>query len=208
MDDDAIMATDRETFSAQLIFRLEHLFNVFLILRLRTKERSTESADELIATAIKILECMAFTQQYRDKLSEILCGQGWWTVYYAIPSASVLSIELLKLHQYPHRYHSTLPRAKAIRLLSIYLLCLSAVGREEGNYTICQRMHKVVSRVLDEVLEPPPLGSSGSSQTPGLLMPEIDLAAVIEPNDDPEFMDWLQTVDWTKAPWMDPIGGF
>ena len=83
-DDDTIMATEPESLCTQLMYRLEYLFNLFLILRLPGKEKSGDSSSELIATAIQILECMAFVQQYHDKLVDFSFGQGWWLVFYSL----------------------------------------------------------------------------------------------------------------------------
>ena len=209
-DDDKIITTPSENLGTQILFRIEYFFNCFLIERLQTSGES-ENADELIRVSLQLLEQMAFIQRYRDKLVDWIYGQGWWLVYYVLPAASVLCVQLLQKHQYPRQYKSDLPRARAIRALSIYLVNLAAVGPEEGNHKICQRMHKIVERILDEVLEIQPQDNAMTTQTtPGTssTLPDIDLAAVMGPNDDPEFMDWLQTVDWTKAPWMDPMGGF
>ena len=118
-------------------------------------------------------------------------------------------MELLKQHQYPGRYKEDLPRSEVIQLLSIYLLCLSAVGPEDGNYQICQRMHKVVKRIMDEVLGSPQAQQLATPSSSGQLIPDVDISAMMTPNDeDPNFMDWLQSVDWNMAPWMDPTSGF
>ena len=70
-------------------------------------------------------------------------------------------------------------------------------------------MRKVIRRILDRVLEPalwvntmltPPSPASVEMQG---CVPDIDIPSVMGPTDDPDFAEWLGSVDWTRGPWVD-----
>ena len=59
-------------------------------------------------------------------------------VYYGIPSAATLSVELLKQSKGPHELRVSLPRSEIIQNLSIFIGALEWVRPTEGNYTLCK----------------------------------------------------------------------
>ena len=91
-------------------------------------------------------------------------------------------------------------------------------------------MRQVLKRILDQILEtpPPPLppqpvapssslpavsGDVPAIQTteigegtgwPATVPADIDFSAVMGQFDDEEFVDWLNNVDWTRCPWVEP----
>jgi hypothetical protein len=118
--------------------------------------------------------------------------------FYAIPSAGVLSLELLKQEQWPGAAFDAVPRSETIQQLSILISALAAVGPAEGNHAICAQGKVVLQRVLDRILEPP------SKQLPAILTDEgLDLAWLeampphVAAQNDAEFMEWLSG-DWIE----------
>ena len=87
-------------------------------------------------------------------------------------------------------------RSDGIQKLTLFIAFLEWVRPTDGNYTLAQRLKKVIRRVLDYVLEPVPevRGEEGSQFPFDPMLPPFD-----EMND----LDWLNTIDWTQGSWMD-----
>jgi hypothetical protein len=67
----------------------------------------------------------------------------------------------------------------------------------DGNSKLALRLRNVIRRVLDHVLEPP----GPQSEAP----PPFDVPfdpALLEPLDNVQDMDWLNTIDWTQGSWI------
>ncbi|MCJ1475702.1 hypothetical protein MMC13_004365 [Lambiella insularis] len=185
---------------------LEFLLNRFLLERLPDSGSPTNHLS-LLSTAAQMLDRIITLSANRDRLADHQVGFAWAVSYFGIPTAGVLAVELLKQSKYPALYPCTLPRSEVIQNLSIFIGCLGSIRPTQGNYTLCVRMRKVIRRILDQVLEPVP--AFGTQLTPSTLdevppvVPDIDLSSVVGPIDDPDFAEWLNSVDWTKGPWID-----
>ena len=61
-------------------------------------------------------------------------------------------------------------------------------------------MRKVIKRILDQVLDmPPPIlntQESNTSQDPAPL--GLAISSILDPQDEPDFLEWLNSVDWTR----------
>ncbi|KAF7593608.1 hypothetical protein BBP40_011126 [Aspergillus hancockii] len=79
-------------------------------------------------------------------------------LYYGVPSASILTLELLHQSQGIGSHPVPLPRAETIRNLSVFLSCLSWVRRPTyGNYQTCKEAEKKLSHILDQIIDPQPI---------------------------------------------------
>lgn len=64
-------------------------------------------------------------------------------------------------------------------------------------------MRKVIKRILDQVLDlPPPYSrSSRSPENSGFHDPapaDLAISSILGPQDEPDFLEWLNSVDWTR----------
>ena len=131
--------------------------------------------------------------------------------YGGIPAAATLSVELLKQAKYPYEWRPRLSRAETIQGLSQFLACLDWVRPTEGNYKICVRMRKIIKRVLDEILELPnppvpappqayPPHGSERRETQDPRVGDVELSACLsgDGKEEEDFLDWLNSVDWTR----------
>ena len=61
-------------------------------------------------------------------------------------------------------------------------------------------MRKVIKRILDQVLDMPPQISnsqeSNASHDPA--PPDLAISSILDPEDEPDFLEWLNSVDWTR----------
>ena len=68
-----------------------------------------------------------------------------------------------------------------------------------GNYELCTRTKKIIKRILDQVLETsPPSRSLESNPVSGLAPPELTITSMLAPEEEPDFLEWLNSVDWTR----------
>lgn len=202
-------ATNARIYTKQVILSLEFLLNRYLLERLPNDE-TQRSKQALINTAAEMLNRFMILMTIRGKLADYLYDFAWAIIYFGLPSAGVLSIELLKQSQYPQRYGLSLPRSEVIQNLSTFIFCLGTIGPADGTYTICSRMRRVINRILNRVLEPLPIiqandvapSTTDISNQP---ISDNDIRSMMEPIEDPEFIDWLNSVDWRQGPWADML---
>ena len=190
------------------MLKLEFLLSRYLLERLHT-DYAPYSRQAPVDTAIEMLDIVLLMLKNRDRLSDYSFGWSWIIVYFGIPSAGALCIELLKQNQYPQRYALALPRSDTIQNLSTFVFCLTTIRPSDGNYTTCTRMRQVLRRILDQILEPVQPSGNAAVQTavevPDQTLPDIDISSMMGQLDDGEFVDWLNSVDWTRGPWTESI---
>lgn len=95
---------------------------------------------------------------------------GYQICFYGLPTAGVLSIELVHrcsaLHMNssslsPDVAATTFPKSQVIQNLTIFASYLQIIIQShEGNYDICQQARQTILRVLDVVLSPQPTQSA------------------------------------------------
>ena len=60
-------------------------------------------------------------------------------------------------------------------------------------------MRKVIKRILDQVLElPPPPPRQEDDAIPDVAAPDLSISSILAPEDEPDFLEWLNSVDWTR----------
>lgn len=111
---------------------------------------------------------------------------------FTVPSAGVICVELLK--QASSQSVLKFSRSDAIQKLTMFIGFLEWVRPTDGNYLLAGRLKKVVRRILDHVLDPPPKETRDSS------LMDIPIDPMLAPFGE---MDWLNTIDWTQGSWMD-----
>ncbi|KAL8823288.1 MAG: hypothetical protein Q9191_005998 [Dirinaria sp. TL-2023a] len=119
-----------------------------------------------------------------------------------VPAAGALCIALLKQIQ-PTGSSKNLNfhRSETIQNLSVFICCLDWVRPTDAAYNLCGRMRKIISRILDRILNLPPALELAVNAAAGSRIEETP--NVTTSSDDTDFLDWLDTIDWTKGPMMD-----
>jgi hypothetical protein len=198
---------EADMIGSRVMLRLEFLLQSFLLDRLPVAEDDEYIIKQkLMNTSRTILEHIVLLARYRERLGGCSYEMTWVVTYFGLQSASLLAIELIKQHNYPRLYLGTLPRSEIVQLLSVFLFCLDMIGPEEGNYTLCVRVHKVIKRSLDKVLAAPEMDHDRLLTTPGGSrppVPDVDVPTMMGPDNDEDFMKWLTEVDWSRGPWVD-----
>ena len=61
------------------------------------------------------------------------------------------------------------------------------------------RMRKAIKRILDQVLElPPPNPCREENPISDPAPPELAISSILAPEEKPDFLKWLNSVDWTR----------
>jgi hypothetical protein len=83
----------------------------------------------------------------------------------------------------------------------------------DGNYLLSNQAHKALKHTLDRVLSAPPLPSAPTPRPP-VLDPQMDLTTLSVNNnlfadfaqeDGFDFLNWIDSMEWDKGPWMSTI---
>ena len=190
----------------QLMLKLDFLLSRYLLERLHIDD-TPHGRQAFVNTSMEMLDMILLLLKNRDRLLDYSFGWSWIIVYFGIPSAGALCIELLKQNQYPQRYMLSLPRSNTIQNLSTFVFCLTTIRPSDGNYSVCTRMRQVLRRILDQILEPVPASGDAAMQTAAEpannAPPDIDISSVMGQFEDGDFIDWLNSVEWTGGPWTD-----
>lgn len=61
-------------------------------------------------------------------------------------------------------------------------------------------MRKVIKRILDQVLDMPPPNPRTQESNAFLdpAPPDLAISSILGPQDEPDFLEWLNSVDWTR----------
>ncbi|KAL2071253.1 hypothetical protein VTL71DRAFT_12488 [Oculimacula yallundae] len=186
---------------------LQHLQNTFLLNRV-SKARGLSNGQGLLNTALSTISLSLMFWSQRDQLQSHSHGFDWIMTYYGIPSAGVICVELLKTSSGQNIVQ--ISRSDAIQKLTLFCAFLEWIRPTDGNWTLAQRLRKVVRRVLDYVLdveqksdgkvdgEVPEEGGGGEQE---LYDPMLGWG--MDGMGDVDDLDWLNTIDWTQGSWMD-----
>ncbi|KAI3001855.1 hypothetical protein CBS147346_6258 [Aspergillus niger] len=140
-----------------LHIHLDYLYTLFLLQRTVVKRTNT-GHEALFDTSRKMLSNIIKGNVDSDPALDLSRHRAWIFLYYGLPSASVLILELLHQNQGIGTYTTALPRAEIIRNLSVFISCLSWVARPgHGNYHTCKEAERKLSHILDQVLDPQPI---------------------------------------------------
>jgi hypothetical protein len=119
---------------------------------------------------------------------------------YGMPSAGILCTELLKQVRQPNEVDVKLPTSEVVQNLSLMIGFLEWIRPTAGNYKLCQRMSRVIRRVLDQVFAP---GENQSAQNNEITPAEDTSSTDFVSFDDLDDFEWLSGVDWCRCPYMD-----
>ncbi|KAF5863236.1 hypothetical protein ETB97_010464 [Aspergillus alliaceus] len=136
---------------------LDYLYTIFLLQRALVKRTNT-GQEALIDTSRQALSIVIRIGSECEQSMDLNRHFSWIILYYGVPSASVLTLELLHQTQGIRPHSIALPRAEIIRNLSVFLSCLSWVPRPTyGNYQTCKEAEKKLSHILDQIIDPQPI---------------------------------------------------
>jgi len=138
----------------------------------------------------------------RDRLMELARDFPWVILYYGLPSAGILAVELRR-QQRGEQTAVKLPRAETIRNLSVFTSALEWNSRAgDGNSPVCAHAHRALSQILDDLLDE-------KADNPPAIVPDQDMNAQF-PLDQPwpeniansdSFLDGIIDMNWDLTDW-------
>jgi hypothetical protein len=164
-------AFDIDDFTSQLILHLEHLQNTFFIERLLNKSGQANHAD-LMAVSFELVTTTLIFYKHQDRFIPnrgnfewLVCSQAilgsepiltidQQVMSYAAPASGVLCMELLQpsLLSTPSPVH--INRSTIVQNLSLLAAFLDWVGPSAPNGGLCSNVKSILTRVLDQSLNP------------------------------------------------------
>jgi len=118
-----------------------------------------------------------------------------------MPSIGVLCTELVRQVKHPREVEVKFNISQIVQHLSLMIGFLDWIKPTAGNYKLCQRMSQVIGRVLEQIFLPDPEREEEKEVTSTI--PETDLMANDWSMEYMEDMEWLSSVDWTRAPFLE-----
>ncbi|KAF1980999.1 hypothetical protein K402DRAFT_398930 [Aulographum hederae CBS 113979] len=137
-----------------LQLHLEHLYSKVLLYRLIVKYGGGAGGTDLLnATCRDIVSGVLVLYRERDRLLSHARDFPWVILYYGLPCAAILAIELRR-QQRGQSNSAPLPRAHSIRDLTLFTSNLESISRSgDGNSPLCAHAYRALGQILDELLE-------------------------------------------------------
>ena len=196
----------------RLILRLMMLEHRLLLERLAFKQNILDG-QSMVDCAREMLELTVLIWVQRDRFIEHHHDYDWMLMCWGIPSSGVLCVELLKQTKQPQgtQHMLRIPRSEIVQNLSLLIGFLEWIKPSAGNYQLCGRMRQIIKRILDQILNPSPPSSAppASSQESNGEANGFENGLPYDPMLDVGFddgldnLEWLNTVDWSRGPWVD-----
>ena len=124
-------------------------------------------------------------------------------MYYALPSAGVLAIDLRMCMQQGSNPPRSISKSEVIRHTSVLAASLQWASEPSGgNHNLCAEAAKTLSCILDEILDSSGQGSemSTSGDVSGNMSPmamDMDYSMLAEHGVDSEtFLNWFDNLEW------------
>ncbi|KAL3417429.1 hypothetical protein PVAG01_11429 [Phlyctema vagabunda] len=143
--------------------RLEYLYTEVLLYTLLGPFNRTHR-ESLIITAHEVVNLVLLPTRKRALLYSHRADMEWTLVFYAVPCASILVLELLRENKHPEE-RLPIKKSGIIQNLSVSIACCDSLTESgQSNYQICKQAQSIFSRSLDSILnqdEPTQNNNSG-----------------------------------------------
>lgn len=187
---------------------IEYLHMDFQIQRLWRRQTQT-ALPALLEISMKLLSTVLIFNKRRNQEYEVQRHFATLVLFYCLPSAGVLALELRRCTLENVPLPSTVSRADIIRHLSVLISCIEwAIMPGDGNHKLCSELNKMLALVLDEVLNyQPPANDTqedGTSAALGTMGPgffDIPMIDGMEPipTESEDFLNWLDNANWNNT---------
>ncbi|KAM0452570.1 hypothetical protein ACHAPV_009466 [Trichoderma viride] len=195
-----------------LSLKLEYLYSRFLLYKMLVNQ-SSGYRQALIQTSHETLGLVLSVMKKRDLIGSHRIDLEWTIVFYAMPCASVLILELFRLASLPKPQPSVASnRSTIIQDISVLISCCDWLTESgKGNYELCKQAQLIFSKALDQILnhEMPLTRSLPDSPTVDMYdaqsaePPEAQNPETI--TQDLQWAAWLDTVDFQGEPWLEML---
>ena len=133
---------------------LDHRHNYFLLQRALVSKGHQTNEELLRVSSEQLKTVLAMTRREKTTV-QYACDIPWIMAKYALPTAGVLGIELLRESQGITKLPPSFNRSNAVQDLSGLVAALKwMVPRPQGDFEICDQARRVLQRILNLVLDP------------------------------------------------------
>ncbi|OOQ88229.1 hypothetical protein PEBR_14383 [Penicillium brasilianum] len=192
-----------------VFLHLEYHKNIFLLYRLSQAIPLSQN-EPLLSSAKAIINAVTMLYTHRDRLGEMFLFFHWAVMFYGMPAAAILAIELL-IRPYcltaMANSGEVQRRSEIIQEISVFISCLNSIPMTEGKANSCRRVASTLRKILDQVLESPSetitnTSNSTASTTPATeansaVSLDFDWQVFVTGPCDPEYTQWLDSSAWT-----------
>ncbi len=174
---------------------LDVLYNEFMIRRHMCRRLQHDSLELLLLSHI-IIAVVVEVSNIRGPLISNTSYIPWIMVFYGLPSAGVLSFELLRRKQSGSSPLREISWAQAVQDLSVFvasLKCVHVAG--DGNYELTQQAYKTLQQILERLFS----GYEASPQQNSL----VPLSRPLDiPDEALDGISWLDNSGFDADFWM------
>ncbi|CAK3812188.1 transcription factor C6 like [Lecanosticta acicola] len=205
------------------VLHLNYLQNYFQVQRLLAKS-DIEASTVVLQVSAESLATVLQIGTHLNRAIFMVHDFPYVVLCYGLPAAAILMTTLQNVTKSsPTGTESSLPpglsRSTLLRHLSVFISHLDSIcSPGDGNYELCIQASKVLSRILDEILDTPNASSSSTFQeTPDLLTASnanvatqantdnmsvmMDMDNFADNGEDLDGIDlaaWVKSIDWTS----------
>lgn len=150
------------------------LYNEFMVRRTLCR-CLREGPDELLQLSQRILSIVVEVSNMRSSLTSTRRYVPWVTIFYGLPPAGCLALELLRHKRQQVTLASGFPRSQVIQDLSVFVSSLKWVYFPgDGMYSLADQARKFLQQILDLILtdsttsDPPCVIPTSASESTGV----------------------------------------
>lgn len=184
--------------------RLEMLNHHFLLQRILIKKIGVDNsklltiAQEMFSFVVLLVNNLNVLREFQLDVLGLLTMDG-------IPSAAIIAMELLHQDQNPtsaSALANPLPRSNTIQDLSVFIACLGTVKPFAYGSNSCIRGHKFLKKVLDTILDSPPVRLTADHSSAQNLSDPSFTSPFLQTGNAGDFMRWLDNMDFEGDSWV------
>jgi hypothetical protein len=174
------------------------IHNEFMVQRTLCRHMRNGTA-ELLRISQRMLSVVLDVSNVRSPLPGIGRYVPWMNIFFGLPPAGVLAIELLQHKRHPASSETFFPKGRIIQDLSVFVSNLRWMYVQgDGNYQLADQARHSLQKILDTFLDDVPSSASASA------LPNTGIY-LDQPNQPLDSLMWLANSDfdtefWTNLP--------
>lgn len=186
---------------------LEHRFRLQRTLSKRVTSNTNEPNIQLLSVCEELFNFVLLIAENRDYFRDFQVDLVTTLATYGVPSAAVLAFELLHQERNPAGTSALaypLHRSETIQKLSVFVSCLSTVGKELNGSRSCERGRRFLKKILDMILGPGPVSpvpTPSNMQFEDRIDPTLG-SPLLQSGSDGDFVRWLEAMEWDQDIWI------
>ncbi|KAH8194636.1 hypothetical protein TruAng_011194 [Truncatella angustata] len=185
---------------------MDQNYNRFLLYRKLANETQC-MREPLYQVSRSLLATILQAISLSDQVYTMQRDMSWPILYYGLPAASILAVELLKDSirepNTPNTQINAIPRAEVIQNLAVFVSNLRrSTNRQEVNQESCKWAHRILSSILSVIIDPKHRETVATETAQNQFMTSLPVSPNFGLNDDAlnfdDFLSRMEGADWTR----------